>query len=76
MKCIFCTTWDSYVEHIAQLMDTYVILKIIQQEGIKQILFNNPKMKLKYYLTIFAEPKVNKIMFQFDCLNKCFWILL
>ena len=49
-----------------------MILKIIQQEGIKQILFNNPKMKLKYYLTIFAEPKVNKIMFQFDCLNKCF----
>ena len=30
-------------------------------------------MKLKYYLTIFAEPKVNKIMFQFDCSNKSFY---
>ena len=33
MKCIFCTTWDSHGEHIGQLMDIYVILKIIQQEG-------------------------------------------
>ena len=49
-----------------------MILKIIQQEGKANIvLINNPKMKLKYYLTIFAEPKVNKIMFQFDCSNKC-----
>ena len=58
-------------------MDIHVILKIIQQEGKANIvLINNPKMKLKYYLTIFAEPKVNKIMFQFDCSNKCIWILL
>ena len=33
MKCIFCTTLDSHGEHIGQLMDIYVILKIIQQEG-------------------------------------------
>ena len=61
MKCIFCTTLDSLGEHIGQLMDTYVIFKNYStRRQSKYWTVNNPKTKSKYYLTIFAEPKVNK----------------